>query len=67
MTEFAKKIKDLRLQKGWTKKELAIQTGLSLPVLVNLEKGERVSDLTVAKLAKTLDYDFNELLKLKDK
>jgi len=66
MTELAEKIKSLRLDKGWTKKELSEKSGISLPVLTNIEQGGRVADLTIARIAKTLDYDFNELLKLKE-
>lgn len=66
--KLAEKIKELRLKKDWTKKELAENSGVSMPVITGLERGDyKASDLTIARLAKALECDFGELLSLKDK
>ena len=67
MEQLKDKIKELRIQKGWTLKELSSKSGVSYPVLIGIEKGTyaNASDLTIGKIANALDYDFRELLKLR--
>ena len=37
----AKRFKEIRLQKGYTQKEIERETGITQPILARIEKGER--------------------------
>lgn len=67
MDKLGEKIKELRIQNGWTITELSEKSGVSYPILIKLEKGtyDRPTDLTIGKIANALNCDFKELLKLK--
>jgi len=39
--EFGKKIKELRLKKGWNKSQLSRRSGVSQPSISRIEKGEQ--------------------------
>lgn len=52
---FAGAIRNARTKRGWTKTELAQRSGISRPMLSQLESGGRMpSFLTLDKLAKAL-------------
>ncbi len=53
--KFGKRIRDLRLKKGWSQEELADKVGLHRTYVGAIERGEQnVSIDNIAKLAKTL-------------
>lgn len=60
------KLKQARMAKGLTQKELAEATGMSLRTLQHLERGARdlnqAAALTVYAIAKALDVEMTELL-----
>jgi transcriptional regulator with XRE-family HTH domain len=59
---FGKKIRDLRLTKGWTQEELAAHTGLHPTYIGGVERGERNLGFdNILKLARALDERPSEL------
>ena len=59
----ADEIKRLRIQKGWSSKELADRAICSVKTIENIERGREVYLATVAKVAKALGEDVATLLK----
>lgn len=64
------KLKQVRIKKGLTQKELAEATGMSLRTLQHFECGARklnqAAALTVYAIAKALDVEMTELLDIQD-
>lgn len=55
-TRFGKKIRALRLVKGWTQEELAARTGLHPTYIGGVERGERNLGLdNLLKIARALE------------
>lgn len=48
-------LKAYRMENLLTQKELAEIVGASSATIINIEKGEKVRDLTIAKIRKALD------------
>ena len=60
---FAQKVKDLRLQKGWSQEELAKRADLHRTYIGAIERQERnVSLLNVERIAMALNVDVKDLL-----
>lgn len=56
------KIKQLRSQKGLTVRALAEKAGLCVTTVSHIETGQvQASSITIAKLAKALEVEYNEL------
>lgn len=45
-----KRLKEFRLSRGWSQGRLALYLGVSRATVVRMERGEKVSDLTRAKI-----------------
>lgn len=57
------KIKQLRIEKGWSQEKLALNAGLDRTYLPSIEKGERnVSLEVIEKLALALNVKPSELI-----
>ena len=58
------KLKDLRLSKGLTVKQLSNKSGLAVGYISDLENGkaDNPSKLTLSKLANALDVSISDLL-----
>lgn len=50
-----KRAKDFRLERLWTQKQMAAAIGVSEGTIVNLERGDSVSDLTRSKVEKYIN------------
>jgi transcriptional regulator with XRE-family HTH domain len=62
--KFGKRIRSLRLEKGWSQEELADKVGLHRTYIGAIERGEQnVSIDNIAKLAKTLGISVEVLFK----
>lgn len=62
--KFGKKVKLLRLEKGWSQEKLALNAELDRTYIPSVEKGERNVSITVIdKIAKALEIEIYELLK----
>lgn len=48
----ARVVKNYRLRKGWSARELSRMTGLNRVTLRKVERGEKVEELTLAKLVR---------------
>lgn len=63
-TELGKRIRQLRLRKGWTQIEMAAYLGINRGHLSDLEKGKReICLLTLQVIAQGLDTTMDKLLK----
>lgn len=61
---FGKKIRELRLAKGWTQEELAEQTGLHPTYIGGVERGQRNLGLdNILKIARALGEQPSALFK----
>jgi transcriptional regulator with XRE-family HTH domain len=59
-----KRLKELRLQQGWTQQQLAEKASISVAFLSYIEQGRRKGSLqTYADLAKALGMELSELLR----
>jgi transcriptional regulator with XRE-family HTH domain len=59
-----KRLKELRLQQGWTQQQLAEKASISVAFLSYIEQGRRKGSLqTYADLAKALGMDLADLLR----
>lgn len=59
---FGNKIKDLRIQKGYSQEELANRAGIDRTYISDIEKGERnVSLKIIEKLAISFEMEIHEL------
>lgn len=62
-TSFGKRVKELRLKKGFSQEVLAIEAQLDRTYIPSIEKGERnVSITVVEKIAKALGVKVSDLL-----
>ncbi len=62
--KFGKKVKLLRIEKGWSQETLALNADLDRTYIPSIEKGERnVSITVIEKIANALDVEIIELLK----
>jgi len=60
--KFGKKIKQLRIEKGWSQEKLALTADIDRTYIPSIEKGERnVSISIIEKLAKALNIEIKEL------
>lgn len=60
---FGQELKKLRRKKGWSQMKLAMEAGLHLNALGNLERGQRLPSLhTVMVLCRALDVPTAELI-----
>lgn len=59
------KLKDLRIKKDLSMKELSEKSGLSIVSICGYENGKHIPSLVnINKLAKALDYSFDDLCNL---
>lgn len=62
--KFGKKVKLLRVEKGWSQEKLALTADLDRTYIPSIEKGERnVSITVIEKIANALNVEIIELLK----
>lgn len=62
--KFGKRVKLLRIEKGWSQEKLALKADLDRTYIPSIEKGERnVSITVIEKIANALDVEIIELLK----
>ena len=62
--QFGKKVKLLRIEKGWSQEKLALTADLDRTYIPSIEKGERnVSIEVIYKLAKALNIDVIDFFK----
>lgn len=62
--KFGKKIKLLRIEKGWSQEKLALSADLDRTYIPSIEKGERnVSIIVIEKIAKAFKVSVSELFK----
>ena len=60
--KFGKKVKELRIEKGWSQEKLALHSDLDRTYIPGIEKGERNVSITVAeKIAKALECKIIDL------
>lgn len=65
--KLGEKIKQLRSQKGLTVRELASLANLNVATISHIENGKvRPNSITIAKIARILDENFDELIRLTD-
>ncbi len=63
LKRFGQKVKSLRLEKGWSQKELAHRADLHRTYIGSIERHERnVSLLNVERIAKALKVNIKDLL-----
>jgi len=61
--EIGERIKELRLQKGWSQKQLATKAGITVQTVLFNEKGKRgLSSYTIRSIATALDVTSDYLL-----
>ena len=64
--KFGKKIKTLRIEKGWSQEKLALTADLDRTYVPGIEAGKRnVSIVVIEKLAKALEVNIPFLMDLK--
>lgn len=62
--KFGKKVKVLRIEKGWSQEKLALSAELDRTYIPSIEKGERnVSIIVIEKIAKAFKISVSELFK----
>lgn len=62
--KFGKKVKILRIEKGWSQEKLALSADLDRTYIPSIEKGERnVSITVIEKIAKAFKVSVSELFK----
>lgn len=52
-----RRVKEFRLERLWTQKQMAAALGVSEGTIVNIERGNGVSDLTQARIEKYLNLE----------
>jgi transcriptional regulator with XRE-family HTH domain len=63
LLKFGKRVRTLRLDRGWTQEEFAHRTGLNRSYMSEVERGKSdVSLSTLQKIAKALGISLAELL-----
>lgn len=61
---FGKKIRKLRIERGWTQTDLAVHTGIGRPFLSNLENGRREPCLRLVEvLAMSFEMSMSQLMR----
>ena len=61
---FGKKVKLLRIEKGWSQEKLALNADLDRTYIPSIEKGDRnVSITVIGKLADAFKISISDLLK----
>lgn len=61
LNKFGKRVRELRLEKGWSQEVFALECGLDRTYISGLEKGRRnVSLKNVEKICKALGVSLNE-------
>lgn len=64
--QFGARLRELRLEKGWTQEELAARSGIEFSQVGRIERGVINTSLsTVFILAKTLEIDVRDLFDFK--
>ena len=60
------KFRDLRVSRNIKRCELSQKSGVSLPQITNIEKGRIINPhvITLSKLSKALECDFEEIYKI---
>ncbi len=58
---FNKRVKEFRLARLWTQKQMAIAMEVSVGTIMNIERGNSVSDLTRAKVEKYINLETVEV------
>ena len=67
MNKFPERLKDLRLEKGLSQKQLAEEIGVKQPTIARWERGEQVANIDCAiALAQFFDVSTDYLLGLID-
>lgn len=62
--KFGKKVKLLRIERGWSQEKLALIADLDRTYIPSIEKGERnVSITVIEKIAKAFKLNISELFK----
>lgn len=62
--KFGEKVKNLRLEKGWSQEKLALTADLDRTYIPGIEKGDRnVSITVIEKIANAFEVEIIELLK----
>jgi len=62
--KFGERVKNLRLEKGWSQEKLALTADLDRTYIPGIEKGDRNISITVIqKIAIALDLEITELFK----
>lgn len=62
--KFGKRVKLLRIEKGWSQEKLALSADLDRTYIPSIEKGERnVSITVIEKIAKAFKVSVSELFK----
>lgn len=66
MSEFGKKIKEIRKSKGLTLNQVALYSNISAAQLSRIENGKRgvPKPTTIKKIADALKYDYYELMEI---
>jgi transcriptional regulator with XRE-family HTH domain len=62
LADLAARIKQLRLERGWTQMQMARDFGYYLSHWQNIESGRKMSLETMLRVANTFDIDLNELI-----
>jgi transcriptional regulator with XRE-family HTH domain len=62
--KFGERVKNLRLEKGWSQEKLALTANLDRTYIPGIEKGDRnVSITVIQKIAIAFDLEITELFK----
>jgi transcriptional regulator with XRE-family HTH domain len=62
--KFGERVKNLRIEKGWSQEKLALTADLDRTYVPSIEKGERnVSITVIQKIADALSVDITDLFK----
>jgi len=63
LRHFGTNIREMRIKKGWTHKELALHSGLPASLIASVEKGQtEISLRVILQLMEGLGYTDDELL-----
>lgn len=65
LTQIGKKIRELRIEAGFSQEQLAFESNLDRTYIGSVERGERnISLINIAKIASALNIQPHELLKV---
>lgn len=62
MTNLGEKIKEIRIQKGWSLDELSNRSGVAKTTIWGIEKGSQTSYDKLRKIANAFEIDLNDLI-----